>query len=65
MSLPSTMKAITYAKNGGVEVIELTTDFPTPEASPTDIVIKVAYAGVNFIDTYYRYVVSTLSITPS
>jgi NADPH2:quinone reductase len=54
MSLPTTHKAITYAKTGGPEVLELTTDLPTPEVSPTDIVIKVAYAGVNMIDTYFR-----------
>jgi NADPH2:quinone reductase len=57
MSLPTTMRAITFAKNGGVEVIDLTLDLPVPEPAPTDVVIKVAYAGVNFIDTYFRSVV--------
>jgi NADPH2:quinone reductase len=50
------MRAITFAKNGGVEVIDLTPDLPVPEPGPADVVIKVAYAGVNFIDTYFRYV---------
>jgi hypothetical protein len=54
MSLPTTMRAITFAKNGGVEVIDLTPDLPVPEPGPADVVIKVAYAGVNFIDTYFR-----------
>jgi hypothetical protein len=54
MSLPKTMKAITYAKNGGVDVLELTPDLPVPVPAPTDVIIRVAYAGVNFIDTYFR-----------
>jgi len=34
-------------------VIEKTTQ-PFPEITPGDIVIKVRYGGVNFIDTYFR-----------
>lgn len=30
------------------------TTIPFPKVNPEDIVIKVDYAGVNFIDTYYR-----------
>ncbi|TFK41971.1 hypothetical protein BDQ12DRAFT_663251 [Crucibulum laeve] len=52
-SLPSTIDAITIQKNGGPEVLEKTT-IPFPKVNPGDIVIKVDYAGVNFIDTYYR-----------
>jgi NADPH:quinone reductase-like Zn-dependent oxidoreductase len=54
MSLTATMNAISYAKTGGVEVLDLTNDHPIPEASSTDISIKVAYAGVNFIDVLLR-----------
>ncbi|KAM6498576.1 hypothetical protein JOM56_006524 [Amanita muscaria] len=53
MSLPATIQAITIAKTGGVEVIEKT-EQPFPQVKPGDIVIKVEYAGVNFIDTYNR-----------
>ncbi|KAJ8456472.1 hypothetical protein ONZ45_g18707 [Pleurotus djamor] len=58
MSYPSTIQAITIAKvkqdgyNGDFQVIEKTTQPFKP--SPSDIVIKVEYFGVNFIDTYYR-----------
>ncbi|EKM83957.1 hypothetical protein AGABI1DRAFT_110563 [Agaricus bisporus var. burnettii JB137-S8] len=53
MSFPSTVEAITIPKVGGVEVIEKTTR-PFPEVKPGDVVIKVEYGGVNFIDTYFR-----------
>jgi len=53
MSHPSNMQAITYAKTGGFEVIEKTTQ-PFPEIAPEHIIIKIQYAGVNFIDTYFR-----------
>jgi NADPH2:quinone reductase len=53
MSFPDTVQAITIAKNGGPEVIEKTT-IPFPKQKPGDILIKVDYFGVNFIDTYYR-----------
>ncbi|KAF8743674.1 hypothetical protein AX14_001206 [Amanita brunnescens Koide BX004] len=53
MSLPSSVEAITIAKTGDIDVIEKTTQ-PFPTVNPGDIVIKVEYAGVNFIDTYQR-----------
>ncbi|KAI0089201.1 NAD-P-binding protein [Irpex rosettiformis] len=53
MSLPETIHAIAFNKNGGVEVLEKLT-FPFPQQKPTDIVVKVAYGGVNMIDTYFR-----------
>ncbi|KAF9245646.1 hypothetical protein BU15DRAFT_40852 [Melanogaster broomeanus] len=53
MTYPSTIQAITIAKNGGPEVIEKT-EIPFPKVEPGHIVVKVEYIGVNFIDTYYR-----------
>jgi hypothetical protein len=51
-SLLSTMKAITFARNAGVEVVDLTPDLYVIEPASTDVVSKVAYyAGVNCIDT--------------
>jgi NADPH2:quinone reductase len=54
MTTPSTAKAITFAKNGGPEVLELTENYPIPEVSPSEILIKVGYAGVNFLDAMIR-----------
>ncbi|PCH34252.1 NAD(P)-binding protein [Wolfiporia cocos MD-104 SS10] len=53
MSFPKTIQAIAIEKNGDVDVIEKRT-VAFPEHIPGNIVIKVHYGGVNFIDTYYR-----------
>ncbi|KAF8131619.1 hypothetical protein EV363DRAFT_172313 [Boletus edulis] len=53
MTFPSMIHAITIAKNGGPEVIEKT-QIPFPKIEPGQIVVKVQYLGVNFIDTYFR-----------
>jgi NADPH2:quinone reductase len=65
MTVPSTTKAITFAKTGGIDVLELTPNHPVPEAAPTEIVVKVAYAGVNFFDVHIRYVRQALLVGSS
>ena len=47
------MKAIQIESNGGPEVIAHV-DLPDPEPGPGEVVVDVAAAGVNFIDTYHR-----------
>jgi len=47
------MKAIQVKKTGGPEALELM-DIPVPQAKPNEAVVKVAAAGVNFIDAYHR-----------
>lgn len=47
------MKAIIVAEHGGPEVLQFT-DTPAPEPSKEQLLIDVSFAGVNFIDTYYR-----------
>ena len=47
------MKAIQVPKTGGVEVLTLV-DVPTPEPKPNQVVVKIAAAGVNYIDVYFR-----------
>ena len=44
------MRAILAAEAGGPEVLQYT-DVPEPSAGPGEVVVKVAAAGVNFIDT--------------
>jgi NADPH2:quinone reductase len=47
------MRAIRVAANGGPEVLEYTeTEVPDPQ--PGQLLVEVAAAGVNFIDTYQR-----------
>ncbi|KAI6048064.1 hypothetical protein EDC04DRAFT_2621283, partial [Pisolithus marmoratus] len=53
MAYPSTIKAVTIAKTGGPEVLEKT-EIPFPALKPSELVIKVDYFGINFIDTAYR-----------
>lgn len=53
--LPSTQKVALFEENSdSVDVIKYT-DFDTPKiASPNEIIIKNKFAGVNFIDSYFR-----------
>jgi NADPH2:quinone reductase len=47
------MKAIQVKQPGGPEALELV-DLPVPQPKNNEAVVKVAAAGVNFIDTYQR-----------
>jgi NADPH2:quinone reductase len=47
------MKAIQVKHVGGPEVMELV-DLPVPQPQPTEAIVKIKAAGVNFIDVYYR-----------
>ncbi|EUC53584.1 alcohol dehydrogenase [Rhizoctonia solani AG-3 Rhs1AP] len=51
--IPTSMKAARVGKQGGLEEIQVT-DVPVPTPKPNEILIKVEWAGVNFIDTYFR-----------
>ncbi|KAI9476820.1 NADPH:quinone reductase [Coemansia sp. RSA 989] len=47
------MQAIQFEQTGGPQVLQLRT-IPVPTAGPGEIVVRNRYAGVNFIDTYFR-----------
>jgi NADPH:quinone reductase len=47
------MKAIQVKQTGGPEALEYV-DLPVPEPKPNEAVVKIAAAGVNFIDVYNR-----------
>src|SRR5271165_947832 len=47
------MKAIRVAQTGGPEVLTLV-DLPVPVPAAGEALVKLADAGVNFIDVYYR-----------
>jgi NADPH2:quinone reductase len=47
------MKAIQVKQTGGPEVIE-TVELPLPQPKPNEALVKLAAAGVNFIDVYHR-----------
>src|SRR5471032_1857499 len=47
------MKAIQVREPGGPEKMELV-DIPTPQPGPKQALVRIAAAGVNFIDVYFR-----------
>jgi len=47
------MKAIQVPIPGGPEQLKLV-DVPVPSAGPGQVLIKIAFIGVNYIDTYFR-----------
>lgn len=47
------MKAIVVEECGGPEQLRLV-DLPTPEPGPSEVLVRVAVSGVNFIDVYFR-----------
>ncbi|KND92431.1 putative quinone oxidoreductase [Tolypocladium ophioglossoides CBS 100239] len=51
--VPSTMNAVQIARNGGVEVLEHKA-IPVPTLGPGQVLVRNRFAGVNFIDTYFR-----------
>ncbi|KAJ6146421.1 hypothetical protein N7497_008403 [Penicillium chrysogenum] len=48
------MKAVVIDKHGDSSVLRLETQHPLPVMNETDVLVKVDYAGVNFVDTYQR-----------
>ncbi len=52
-AVATVMRAAVAARAGGPEVLEVV-DAPEPEPRPDEVLVRVAAAGVNFIDTYRR-----------
>lgn len=54
-AVPKTMKAVVVRELGGPDSLLYETDYPVPsDLDEGQILIQNAYAGLNFIDTYYR-----------
>ncbi|KAG0150593.1 hypothetical protein CROQUDRAFT_668489 [Cronartium quercuum f. sp. fusiforme G11] len=53
ISIPEEQLAIQFSQTGGPEVIELK-KIPVPRLADDEILIKVEWCGINFIDTYFR-----------
>ncbi|ESW99399.1 hypothetical protein KL918_001670 [Ogataea parapolymorpha] len=53
MTIPKTQKAVFFEENGDLDVIKYD-DIPVPEIGEGDVLIKNKYAGLNYIETYFR-----------
>jgi NADPH:quinone reductase len=53
-SIPKTMKAVVVREYGGIDALSYETDFPVPELSDGNVLVRNELCGLNFIDTYYR-----------
>jgi len=51
----STMKAVVVREHGDAQTaLQVEADFPKPSLQAGQVLVKNEYAGLNFIDTYYR-----------
>jgi len=48
------MRAVRIHQPGGSSALQLDLDVPTPKVGPKEVLIELAVAGVNYIDTYHR-----------
>ena len=48
---PNSMAGIQIERTGGPEVLKYETDIPFPQPGQDEVLIKVDYVGVNYIDT--------------
>ncbi|KAH7353556.1 quinone oxidoreductase [Plectosphaerella cucumerina] len=53
-NLPSAIPAVQISKTGGPEVLTYTENAPLPKLAENQVLVRNAFAGVNFIDTYFR-----------
>ena len=53
MSIPEHSRAVQVTAHGGPEVNQIAT-VPTPRPKPGEALVRVRFAGVNFIDNYQR-----------
>jgi len=47
------MKAVFIEQTGGIDAMRYG-DYQAPQPAPGEVLVKIAYSGVNFIDTYHR-----------
>lgn len=53
-AIPSTQKAVRIHKTGDFDVVVVDSDVPVPAISDSEVLVKNAYGGVNFIENYFR-----------
>lgn len=50
MNIPATMRALEQESLNGPRDLRLITDAPIPSPGPSEVLIRVTAAGVNFVD---------------
>ncbi|KAJ9123501.1 hypothetical protein QFC24_003715 [Naganishia onofrii] len=53
-TIPSTMRGVLCTAVGGPSVLSYQTDLPVPRPTAGQVLIHNTYAGINYIDTYFR-----------
>ncbi len=53
-NIPDRMNAFVLMRHGGMDALEYKTDWPTPQISPNEVLIKVAACGLNNTDVNTR-----------
>ncbi len=51
-SIPEYMKGVLIEKTGGTEVLQYREDLPIPVPKEGEVLVKIEFIGINFIDTY-------------
>ncbi|MEM8689736.1 MAG: alcohol dehydrogenase catalytic domain-containing protein, partial [Pseudomonadota bacterium] len=54
MSLPKSMRAVVLTGHGGLDKLSYVDDWPTPQAGPGEVVVKVGACGLNNTDINTR-----------
>jgi hypothetical protein len=49
-SIPSSMKAVSFSKTGGPDVLDYKTDTPVPQPKEGEVLVKNNFAGVNYVN---------------
>lgn len=53
-NIPTTISAIRVHKTGNADVLQYDNNVQLPELKSNDVLVEIAYSGINFIDTYQR-----------
>ncbi|KAJ9094041.1 hypothetical protein QFC21_006142 [Naganishia friedmannii] len=53
-TIPTTMRGVLCTAVGSPSVLSYRTDLPVPRPSAGQVLIRNTYAGINYIDTYFR-----------
>lgn len=48
------MRTVLVEKTGGSEVLQYTAEYQVPQVQDSQVLVKNKFAGINYIDTYFR-----------